>query len=117
MIARLRIRWALRKCTEPEMREMITLLMMAGRRCAHDLGHALSELPRTDPDDWRAGLHQRLHAKHDYWRAVFYPDDGGKNYRTQLHRRLDDANDRIARLEELCRANGIDPTDPNSIPF
>ena len=117
LIQSLRVRRAISDCGEVELREMVTLLMLAGRRCTHDLGHALSDLPRVAPDDWRASLHQRLHAKHDYWRAVFYPDDGGKNYRGQLHRQLDEAHSQVARLEALCRANGIDPTDPNGMPF
>lgn len=115
MIARLRIRWALRRSTEREVREMLTLTIMVGRRCTHDLGHALSEIPQSE--DWHQHLRSRLHAKHHHWMKVFYPDDGAKKYRSTLHAELADAYGQIDRLEKLCRANGVDPTDPNGMPF
>lgn len=111
MFKKLRIRWALRKCTEPEVREMLTLLILAGRRVTHDLGHAISDLR---PDSF---LTDRLHAKHEHWMKVFYPDDGSKNYRSRLHYELNDAYARIEQLEKLCREKGIDPADRNAIPF
>ena len=115
LMARLRIRWALRNCPDTEVREMLTLVILAGRRCTHDLGHALSEMPQSS--DWHQHLRSRLHAKHYHWMKVFYPDDGAKRYRDRLHYQLDEARSQVERLENLCRANGIDPTDPKGIPF
>lgn len=43
--------------------------------------------------------------------------DGAKKYRSTLHAELADAYGQIDRLEKLCRANGVDPTDPNGMPF
>ena len=86
-------------------REQLELVVKAGRRCAHDLAHAASDVVYSPyPKDERSKFWAER-ARH--WEEVFYPGDDGKNYRSRLHRE-------IARLEQLCRDNGI---DPDELPF
>lgn len=110
MMRRLRQKLALWLEPTPDryLVEQLELVTKAARRCAHDLNHAAADV-------YFAAGTREISAKFwqdraDMWRRVFYPGNDGKNYRHRLHAELE-------RLEQLCRDHGIDPTDPDSIPF
>lgn len=92
-------------------RELFELTVKAGRRCAHDLAHAID----SDPDaDNRKFMRQRL----DVWRIIFYPDNGPKNYRARIHQTIHDQESTIETLRKLLKSHNIpDPTESDDIPF
>ena len=104
------IKFLHRKDDRAELFEQYTLILKAARRCAYDLKHA-------DHDVWRvtrkpSGYHERSLM----WLEIFEPT-GAKDYRHKLHHKIDDLHSTIARLNALCEENGIDPIDPDAIPF
>lgn len=111
-----------RHYTDTDLYELNEMLLKFGRRVTHDLEHALSS---WNSDRYRAGyeplrenpLGQRLYSKAALWRKIFYFDHGQKDYRSKIHNRADKLEDEIGRLKRLCIANGIDPTDPDEMPF
>jgi len=92
-----------RRAYEPQeaMREQLELTCKAARRCAHDLAHA-ADMVREEA--WAAEFRTRA----SNWLTVFYPANGPKDYRAQLHRDIARLELRIGDLETLCRAHGID---------
>ncbi len=86
-------------------RELLELMVKAGRRCAHDLAHAVSLIGMREPP---RELAVEFHRRAQQWREVFYPDDGPKNYRARLHAEIERLQDRVDELEKLCAEHGID---------
>ena len=95
--------------TRPDT-ELLELIVKAGRRCAHDLTHAVDSIP--DPV-----LRTAMRNRAEMWHAIFYPDNGPKDYRSQLHRDISRLEGQVARLKRLCEEHGIDHTDPDGLPF
>jgi hypothetical protein len=93
-----------------ELAEMLQLSIKAGRRCVHDFDHAVDEI--RDP-----ATQEFFRERIETWRSIFYPDNGVKNYRHELHQTIYSLETQVERLKALCRANGIDPQDPEGIPF
>ena len=97
--------------TNDPLQEHYTLLLKSARRCMHDLHHCANSL----------GMHNEPESKifiqrAEMWHGIFSPS-GVKNYRHELHHRIDDLRLEVARLEELCDKNGIDHVPANRIPF
>lgn len=95
---------------EQAQRELLELVVKAGRRCAYDLWHAAYQFPdRINRELYgsRAGM----------WLGIFNPANGLKDYRHQLHRDIATLEMEIRRLQKLCRDHGIDPENPNGMPF
>jgi len=90
-------------------KEMLELAIKSGRRLLHDFDHLLQDIPKDH--FFREDYKERS----QMWHTVFYPDNGMKDYLTELHmtiRRLD-VELRIAK-DQLKKYN-IDP-NPDS-PF
>lgn len=77
--------------TRHEQRELTELLLKSARRCAHDLGHAAEAA--TDPD-LRALFQERA----QWWRDLFYPENGIKDYHTSLMRKVEQLEAGVKRL-------------------
>jgi len=90
-------------------KELLELTIKAGRRLMHDFDHMLNEIPN---DNKEKAMYEDM-AKH--WRSIFYPDDGNKNYRTQLHRVIENLEKDLAVAHKLLIEHGIDP-EPH-LPF
>lgn len=82
-------------------KEQLELVTKAGRRCAHDLAHAASMIKEPAEQEM---FHERAYM----WLAVFYPGSDGKNYRSRLHRQLDEQQVYIERLEDLLEKAQIE---------
>lgn len=116
------LKWYYRKESNVELMLLLDLSIKAGRRVTHDLGHCVSCLGMAE---YRLGEEQgkrhsykdRYKERQEMWKKIFYPLNGMKNYRNQLHNELMDKDVEINRLKQLCIDNNIDPTDPNEIPF
>lgn len=78
------------------------LCMLAARRCAHDLGHAASEIRDTE-------MNKYFWEKHYMWRDIFYPVEKQKRYRHDLH-------DKIMRLER-CQEKLSEVLKKYNIPY
>lgn len=103
-----------RRAAEPLgiLREQHALLLLAARRCMHDLSHAANDLSMHDQEASRL-YRERV----GVWRGVFYPDNGPKNYRHELHLEIHRLEGQVARMRALCIDRGIDPCDGEDLPF
>jgi hypothetical protein len=95
---------------EEAMRELLELTIKAARRCAYDLSHASGDV--RDPE-----LRQLFARRARHWLSIFNPANGPKDYRHRLHHTIDDLENQVDRLAALCKKHGINPDDPNGIPF
>lgn len=82
--------------------ELFELLVKSGRRCAYDLQHAVDHMPSGEFRDM-------LERRAGFWKTVFNPASGMKDYRHKLHCDIDELEMRVAGLLRLCKENGIDP--------
>lgn len=94
-----------------ELKELLELTIKAGRRCAHDLKHATHEIYRNGDNE----MYELFRNRADYWKTVFYPEDGPKNYRAGLHHEISDLEYKVEKLRQQLLDNGIEPCD--NIPF
>lgn len=114
-----RLVWRLRAAFAPKppeaQRELLRLMIRAGRRCAHDLAHAADEmaLPLAQRKDAARAWHERA----QMWAQIFYPASGPKDYRDELHHEIWRLEQEVERLRKLCRDRGIDPDDGKALPF
>jgi hypothetical protein len=90
-------------------KEMLELVIKAGRRLMHDFDHMLNEVPKDNP--FKKDFQERA----QLWRDIFYPDNGAKNYRSRLHQELMNLEFELSRTKRLLQHHGIDP-DPD-LPF
>lgn len=126
MFKRLRHWFALRNVPLADLKELNYLLNMSGRRVTHDLDHALSTIHGLNSSLAHAlnksetGYEYELNEFSDrtaHWRSVFYPCDGGKNYRLKQNYHITELEKEIDRLKKLCDDNNISYDHPDSIPF
>lgn len=118
-----RVFWRLRALLAPEpagsQAELLRLMVRAGRRCAHDLQHAASDISvsyRHTPED-REALTIQWSERARLWQGIFYPVGGLKDYRDELHAEIEKLGDEVKRLKTLCLANGINPHGSEDMPF
>jgi hypothetical protein len=99
-------------------RGLFELTIKAARRCAHDLEHCAADV-------WYAsrrpevGVEQsrKWHEHAQHWQAIFYPDNGMKNYHASIVNKLEAAEATIDKLREHCKKHGITPWLDDDIPF
>lgn len=93
------------------------IMIKCARRCAYDLGHAIS-LMHMDKNDWRRPIYDQLQANQEHWIGLFRSGNTMKDYRIKLHNDIDNRDAEIARLRAIIEAHGIDGayTD-DDIPF
>lgn len=97
---------------EGAIKEQLSLIVKAARRCAYDLRHAADMIPFEDT------FSKVFRDRADHWLTVFNPADDGKNYRHRLHYDILDLESEVERLKKLCEAHGISHIDVNrDIPF
>lgn len=89
--------------------EMIELVCKAGRRCCYDLAHAVSLLPESEYDYWKA--------REVGWRTLFESGTEVKDYRHRLHLEVDRLLREVEKLQKLLVENGIELPDNPDIPF
>ena len=65
------------------LKEMLELSIKAGRRMMHDFNHILDEIPHDNP------VKKEFRERAQIWKSIFYPDNGMKNYRADLHREIE----------------------------
>jgi len=90
--------------TEEEclQKELLELIVKAGRRCAYDLDHAAGMI-HGDPY-WRNKLGERA----KYWLTIFDPADGPKDYQSRLMNRAEMAEYRLEKALALLDKHKID---------
>jgi hypothetical protein len=89
---------------EEAQRELMELVIKAGRRCAYDLKHAANAMPLNDDMFGHKFYHQRA----DMWLKVFDPVDMGKNYKHELHHVIYAQDYVIEKYRELVKKHGIE---------
>ena len=109
-------------CDHDALVQMLDLSIKAGRRVVHDLDHCISDLGMACYMLEREGIRPLKTAdvyrnRSNMWRSIFYPLKGMKNYRSEMLAEQMRLEDEIRRLKKLCADNGIDPEDPEAIPF
>lgn len=90
------------------LRETLELVVKAGRRCTHDLAHAVDCI--SDKTE-----QQMFQERVAVWHAVFYQDGGPKDYRHRLHQDISRLECEVKRLKRRCTQHGINPDD--ELPF
>lgn len=108
--------WALRKMSNRDLKQLNELIIKSARRCAYDLSHAASTISTLGPGDIPEEYHV-FRERADYWKSVFNPADGGKNYRSSLGNEIMELEAEVTRLQRLCKENNINYENPNRIPF
>lgn len=111
MIKRWWLRFKHRNTSKDDLIELNELLIMAGRSVTHDLDHVVGTLEMEVDDTFLTDL---MYDRLKVWKAVFYPDKGPKNYRSELHKELFDLEREVGRLERLCKEHDIEYRE---IPF
>lgn len=91
------------------MRELLEIAVKSGRRCAYDLKHSIGH---NSPE-----FEKILSDRADHWLTIFNSAQDMKNYRIRMHRSIEKLEDEVERLSVLCRKNGIDPENPDGVPF
>jgi len=81
--------------------EQLHITTFTARRCTYDLAHATSFMGENDK--WRDNFQSA--AKH--YQNIFTPW-GGKEYRLELHGKLYDLDNKVSKLEKLCKDNNIE---------
>lgn len=87
------------------LKEMLDLSIKAGRRMMHDFNHMLDEVP----EDNRFKEDFRERAK--IWRSIFYPDNGMKNYRAELHKEIEELEWQLRQAKEKLKEQGKSEDD------
>jgi len=91
---------------EAAQRELMELVVKAGRRCAYDLAHAADSLSDS-------GQRDIFRARAQHWLGIFNPANGPKDYRHRLHQELVMQDFRIERLKALCIKHGVAANHPD----
>lgn len=91
--------------TRQVQKELLELTIKAGRRLMHDFNHLLDEIPDSNVN--RKEFEERA----IIWRDIFYPDNGPKNYRTELHLTIDQLDSKLSKAKLRLKENGIDYLD------
>lgn len=81
--------------------ELLELSIKAGRRLMHDFNHLLNEIPGDNP------VKSEFEQRAAMWHSVFYPDNGMKNYRAELHQRISWLEVRLSVAHDQMRAAGL----------
>lgn len=84
-------------------KELLELSIKAGRRMMHDYKHMLSEIPANNVN------RQEFQQRGKIWESIFYPDNGMKNYRSELHLEIDNLRISLKIAQDLLIKHGIDP--------
>ena len=120
----LRLRWEIRKCNRNELKDINRLITKAGRRCAHDLAHACSDVWTLSKQvehlggelDWRSKQGEVWRERSIMWLEIFDHADGGKNYRDNLHIEINRLDTLVNKYTKWFEEQGIDNPYP-PIPF
>lgn len=111
------MRWPWQR-DEPEQihRELFELIIKAGRRCAHDLEHAATDVLLASSDRKKAS--DLWHERAKMWQKIFYADGGPKDYRHRLHSDIFILEEKVRALRKQLLTAGIEPCiDDGDIPF
>lgn len=90
-------------------KELLEITIKAGRRLMHDFNHMLSEVPKENM------FLKEYQERAQIWHDIFYPDDGPKNYRNNLHIIIDNLDSKLSRAHNQLIKHGIDPNE--HLPF
>lgn len=87
-----------------ELKELNLILTKFGRRVVHDMAHMHDNLcPHREifpsSEEWSDKI--------DMWKSVFYPDDGRKDYRLQMHQEMDDLERQIRGYQKILYEHNI----------
>jgi hypothetical protein len=87
------------------LEEMLELSIKAGRRMYHDYKHMLDEI--SEDNRFKEDFRERG----KIWHSIFYPDNGMKNYRAELHREIEHLEWENRDLKKKLVEQGKDPND------
>lgn len=110
--------WFSRWKGEPhhQLKKDYETLIKLSRRCAYDLRHAVEHIPRDHYYITEFGFRQRA----TMWIDLFAKGNPGKDYRHEMQRDIENLLVKVEKLQELCRANGVEVPDDlrdDDIPF
>ena len=91
------------------LQEMLELSIKAGRRMMHDYNHMLDEIPNDNM--FKEDFEERA----KIWRSIFYPDNGMKNYRAELHREIETLEWKLTQANKKLKEHGLIADD--DLPF
>ncbi len=75
------------------------ILIRAARRCAYDLCHAADYIPS---DEFVAA---ELRERGQHWAELFAKGNPGKDYRNQLHHRINELATALEKANDYCKKN------------
>ncbi len=90
-------------------KEMLDLSIKSGRRLMHDYKHMLSEVPEDNM------FKKDFQERGEMWESIFYPDNGMKNYRSELVQTIMNLEFELSRAKEQLKKHNIDPNP--DLPF
>lgn len=99
----------MRKTPQDELVDLLTLNIMAARRCAYDLRHASIS---CDNEYERDLYHKRA----KMWLDIFNPS-GIKNYRHDLLKEINVLELKANYYINLCKENNIPIKEEDDLPF
>lgn len=92
------------------LQEMLDLSIKAGRRMYHDYNHMLSEIPNDNM------FYEDFKERGKVWHSIFYPDNGMKNYRAELHKDIEQLEWELSQAKKQLAAAGK-PVDDDDLPY
>lgn len=91
------------------LQEMLELSIKAGRRMMHDFNHMLDEIPKNN------SFKEEYRERAQIWRSIFYPDNGMKNYRADLHREIEQLEFKLSQAKKKLKEHGL--IEDDGLPF
>ena len=91
-------------------KELLELMVKAGRRCAYDLRHAADHISDKE-------LAEIFSDSADYWLTIFNPAQGPKDYRTRMHHEIYTLEMLVNRLSNLALEHGATQNEIDAVKF
>jgi len=108
-IIKIIIKWYMRKTPHEELVDMLTLNIMAARRCAYDLRHAAD----SSDNDFERELYSNRARQ---WLGIFNPS-GVKEYYHDLVHENSSLKRKVEYYVELCKKHNIEVLEEDDKPF
>lgn len=83
-------------------KQMLELSIKSGRRLMHDFQHLLDEVPNDNPSK------KLFIERGEIWKSIFYPDNGMKDYLTDMHYRIRNLEIKLSVAQDKLREHGIE---------
>lgn len=108
-IVKLLIKWYMRKTPNDELVTLLSLNIMAARRCAYDLKHA----SQSCDNEYERNLYYK---RSQQWLNIFCPS-GIKDYKHGLIKEINTLELKLEYYKKLCKDNNLKILEEDDIPF